>query len=147
VITIASLDDHAWIEYRNPNTGEFHTCGCYQYGYGGQRDENGNWIVPPVAIAGSQWDKEIEQGRPKRPNASRRPGVTIQDPTITIKRGFEPQYGNCASYARDEWYKLTGEQLYSGILWHDPSTLKRSIDAKNDPSTRWKWELEPVYLY
>lgn len=118
-ICIRADDDHAWIWVKDLATGQVHTYGRWAKGYG----------RPKVNTSGVVTDQERNRGH----KASR--CVQVQSFTPTINPGYNTYNNNCATYARDEWERITGEDLdideVGNIGWDSPSTLKDSINEKN----------------
>ncbi len=130
-VYIRASNDHAWILYYNPDTGEKVTLGRYLNGYGD----------PPVAVPGVQMNQDIpkESGNPDtpKPGVGTRPPVTVKDPILYGGFGYNALNDNCASYAKGVWQNYTGEYFNTGnLIWYSPGGLKDSINAKN------KWDNE-----
>jgi hypothetical protein len=144
-VYIRASDDHAWICYVNTETGEKHTIGRYENGYGGVPDpahpdpnDPQHWLVPPVAVPGVQMNQELlkEQGDPDKPKpgVATRPPITITDPKLYGGFGYNWRNNNCASYAKDVWQAYTGEYYNTGNpIWYSPGGLRGAIDYANNP--------------
>jgi hypothetical protein len=125
---------HCWLRFESVDTGEIHTVSRIRKGWGGVRDEEtGDWTVPPAAVSGVHWDRELRrdarcQGRHILLTIDRR------DPVVYRGSGDGRGYGaitnNCATFVRDGWEFYTGERFL--LLWpHLPNELEHAVLVKH----------------
>jgi len=130
-VCVRSSDGHSWIYATNLDTGEEHTYGRWRRGFGGRKESG-------VAV-------DTEKGKNKYKDYSER-CMEVDAFTPTINKGFGTEkpgekwnppwsdlHNNCATYACDEWARVSGENLYRGPfgLYDHPSNVRSSIDQWN----------------
>jgi hypothetical protein len=133
-VSIVVGGGHAYIRYENTETGETHTVGNYEHGYGGRIDANGRVIIPPVTLPGLQWDQDMKKEAGFKGDLFQSRTVVIKDPVI-YKDSTPFEYGwygdNCTTYAKDAWHFYTGEVYF--IVGPDvPGYLESAIKFKNE---------------
>jgi RHS repeat-associated protein len=120
-LSIRANDGHAWIAVKDLKTGEEHTYGRWNQGYG---RGNGDKSISGVRIDTEKNDHyDVE-----------RHIIIKTKPIIPIDRGYNPINNNCTTYAEEVWRLNTGESLSInkwGWAWHDPATLLESIKEAN----------------
>jgi hypothetical protein len=140
-VSVVAGGGHAWIRYENVNDpSDLHWAGRYEHGFGGRTDENGNVVIPPVAVAGVQWDREESKEEGVKSGMFPSRSVVIDNPTIfnggaNGQFGFAVRNNNCTTYAADAWKLYSGESAHTGVLWDDPGTLENWIKQRNAPAS------------
>jgi RHS repeat-associated protein len=126
-VSIRADQDHAWISVTDIADGSTHTYGRWKYGYG----------IPKVNKSGVIIDQERRKNieRPYKASRSR----MVKKFVPTINEGYTVYNDNCATYARDEWKRITGEDLdndaWGFLLWDSPVVLMESILKANGGKT------------
>ena len=130
-ISLCVSDTHAWIGYRNLETGEIHTSGRYLRGFGSVvESRTGRTLWPNAYCCGVLWDWDLMYNHLLRKEKRVLRVVQIQDPVIY--RGSLMGYGhlgvrlNCVTYARDAWNSYTGE-FYRLPLIATPRALESAV--------------------
>jgi hypothetical protein len=130
LVCVRASDGHAWIYAKNLDNGEEHTYGRWRKGYGGNRDSG---VKTDCEM---KWKKKYDDYSERcvevdsfTPTINK--GFGIDKPGQQYVPGWHDRYNNCTSYACDEWKRISGEGLYPGLLYHDPGTLRQSIDQRN----------------
>jgi RHS repeat-associated protein len=134
-VSICASEGHAWIRFKNVDTGEVHTTGRYKNGYGGRTNVNGEIVVTPVVHPGVQLDKDLTKEEGLARGIFQKRSVIVINPKIFKGKsqfGFGEWGNNCATYARDAWYDYSGEFVYMPG-YDSPVTLLNWIKEKNQP--------------
>lgn len=123
-VCVRADNDHAWICVSNLTTHVVHTYGRWELGY-----PTGASVK--ARTSGVNIDVELH----RRYGASR--DIYLPSFTPTINAGYNLYNNNCATYAKSEWKRASGESLSDWSFFSqaptfdDPGVLKDSILSKN----------------
>ena len=150
-VSIISGGDHAWMRYKNVDTGVVCSAGRYP-------DQ-----VAGVNASGVQWNREARmreeglEGGLRRGDYVKRSRI-IENPKIYLGGGVDGAFGydlwynNCTTYACWAWYETTGEWLdqrpgpFCNPLPDLPTQLRSSIrNANNKDSLFWEMRRKTMF--
>ena len=129
-VSLCTSDTHAWIRFEHATTGEVHTLGRYNCGFGGVVDRRtGRQVWPTASACGVLWDFDLKY------DLGIQTGQTLRSCQVwnpPVFRGRNDGFGhwgvrmNCATYARDAWCFYCGER-YDLRLIATPRTLDDGV--------------------
>lgn len=111
--------------------------------FGERVDEAGNVVVPPVAVAGVQWDRDLIKEEGLASGRYKMRSIIVDNPKIfggANQFGYDWATNNCTTYAIDAWHFYSGER---GLVIPHPAILQGWIERRNSavygvPLNEWQ---------